>query len=224
MADIFLSYASVDVDKARHLAKGLEQYGSVFWDRTIPTGKTWRQHIGSALKSARCVVVAWSNASIESTWVQDEVDDARERGVPIFPVFFDGVRAPLGFRSVQGKDLSKWDYSPTYPVFREFLADVAAFLNPAPPHTDDVTATSAPEKEKAPPTAVKLRVLAAVLRTLASHSPTHRGYCTTLFIPLMLNLKSCISREPPASNKMFSQSRRYFYKLSSMSRQRALAS
>ena len=39
---------------------------SVFWDRRIPWVQTWRSHIGRALENARCVVVAWSEHSINS--------------------------------------------------------------------------------------------------------------------------------------------------------------
>jgi len=155
LADIFLSYASVDVDRARHLAEVLQQYGSVFWDRTIPTGKTWRQHIGAELESARCLVVAWSEASVESSWVQEEVDDARERATPIFPVFFDGVRAPLGFRSIQGRNLSDWDYTNTFPALQLFLTDVAAFLHSDPSVGRDQGDTdkthSSPQGDASPP-------------------------------------------------------------------------
>ena len=60
MADIFISYASEDVARARVLANALAGCGwSVFWDRTIPFGMTWRQVIGKELEEALCVVVAW---------------------------------------------------------------------------------------------------------------------------------------------------------------------
>ncbi len=47
MNDIFLSYASEDRERLRPLIAALGAEGwSVFWDRTIPTGKSWRQFIG----------------------------------------------------------------------------------------------------------------------------------------------------------------------------------
>ena len=52
MADIFLSYASEDIDKAQRLAQALTAHGSVFWDRTIPAGKTWREFISFELERA----------------------------------------------------------------------------------------------------------------------------------------------------------------------------
>jgi len=43
MADVFLSYAREDQAFAQRLAQALEAEGfSVWWDRTIPPGKTWK--------------------------------------------------------------------------------------------------------------------------------------------------------------------------------------
>jgi TIR domain len=43
------------------LVNALEKMGwSVFWDRTIAAGKTWRQVIGSEIQGCRSVVVVWT--------------------------------------------------------------------------------------------------------------------------------------------------------------------
>ena len=63
MADIFLSYASEDLERAKLLAPVLEARGwSVWWDRRIPPGKAFAQVIEQA---ARGVVLLWSTSSIE---------------------------------------------------------------------------------------------------------------------------------------------------------------
>lgn len=70
MADVFLSYTHSDESAAKALANALAEHGwSVFWDRTIPVGKTWDQVLESELTVARCVVVLWSSASVSSDWV-----------------------------------------------------------------------------------------------------------------------------------------------------------
>jgi len=122
--DIFLSYANEDHDRARALAAALESQGwSVFWDRTIPSGKTWREVIGKALHDSRCVVVAWSKASIDSTWVREEADVGRERGV-LHPVLLDDVRPPLGFREIQAANLIGWDSRRSSSEFERFVTDI----------------------------------------------------------------------------------------------------
>ena len=73
MADIFLSYAREDIERAEKLAAALAREGwSVFWDRTTPAGQDWDLYIEAALREARCVVVAWSGNSIHSRWVREE--------------------------------------------------------------------------------------------------------------------------------------------------------
>ena len=62
MSDIFISYASQDRQKAQLLAGVLEAQGwSVFWDRTIPPGKTFDEFIEAALDESKC----WSYFGLE---------------------------------------------------------------------------------------------------------------------------------------------------------------
>jgi S1-C subfamily serine protease len=65
VADIFISYASPDRERARLLADGLERHGwSAWWDREIQHGRAFDDAIEEALNAARCVIVLWSNASV----------------------------------------------------------------------------------------------------------------------------------------------------------------
>ncbi len=128
MTDIFLSYDDKDRARARALVAALEERGwSIFWDRSIPAGKTWWQAIGRALKGARIVVVLWSHTAVQSTWVYEEADDGRRRGI-LVPVFIDPVLPPLGLRSVQAVDLSAWDGSQSDPAFQKLLTDIGAVI------------------------------------------------------------------------------------------------
>jgi len=105
MADVFVSYAREDEVCVRSLVRLLEARGlSVFWDLQIPAGTTWREHIGQALAQAPCVLVAWSTHSIASSFVAEEADEGRQRGV-LVPVMIEAVLSPLGFRSLQSADL-----------------------------------------------------------------------------------------------------------------------
>ena len=132
MADIFLSYARDDQPRAEQLAHAFEAQGwSVFWDRNIPSGQTWRTFVGKALDEARCVIVAWSANSIESHWVHEEADDGRQRSI-LVPVLLESVKPPIGFRSVQAADLVGWDGMPTSDAFTRLVTDVAALLGPSP--------------------------------------------------------------------------------------------
>lgn len=133
MTDVFLSYAHEDRDWARSLATALETRGwSTWWDRRIPAGGAFRDVIAKALSDARCVVAIWSGASLKSTWVQEEADEARRRGI-LIPVLKDSVLPPLGFRSTQAADLTAWIGAADDPTFAQLCADIGSLLASTPP-------------------------------------------------------------------------------------------
>jgi hypothetical protein len=110
MTDIFISYSREDEQRVKILASALEKYGwSVFWDRIIPAGQTWREYIGKALAEAKCIIVAWSETSVHSNWVIEEADEGKNRGL-LVPVLLDQVKQPLGFGELHAADLTDWKY------------------------------------------------------------------------------------------------------------------
>jgi formylglycine-generating enzyme len=111
----FISYAREDLDRVWPIVKLIEANGwSVFWDRNIPAGLTWRGYIGKALDEAKCVIVVWSRNSVISEFVHEEADDGRDRKI-LIPICIDDVRPPLGFRSIQHEDFTDWRGEPDHP-------------------------------------------------------------------------------------------------------------
>jgi hypothetical protein len=133
MADIFLSYANEDRETARALAALLESSGwTVWWDRRIPAGRTWRSMIEEALGDMRCMVVLWSTHSVESDWVKEEAEEARTLG-KLIPVLIQPVKPPVGFRSIQAADLTDWDGASVSSGARQLVADLESRMGkPAP--------------------------------------------------------------------------------------------
>lgn len=128
MNDIFLSYAHEDQQRTIKLAQALEAQGwTVFYDRTLSAGSTWRESIGQVLETAGCVVVVWSKHSIASHWVVEEADDGQMRKV-LVPVLFDQVRPPIGFRSIQAADLINWKGDLADEAFRYLLNSIAKII------------------------------------------------------------------------------------------------
>jgi hypothetical protein len=136
MADIFLSYAKEDRDVARRLSRRLIQAGwTVWWDRRIPAGRTWRQMLESALREMRCMVVLWSSHSIESDWVKEEAEEARLRK-KLVPVLIEAVIPPVGFRTIQAADLTDWDGVGESRGVRQLIADLELILGKSAPRAE----------------------------------------------------------------------------------------
>jgi TIR domain len=106
MSDIFISYAREDRDKAKTFAELFQQQDwSVWWDRSIPPGRSFDEVIEEALGSAKCVVVLWSKNSASSDWVKSEAAEGLQRKI-LVPVRIGSANVPLEFRRLQTVDLS----------------------------------------------------------------------------------------------------------------------
>lgn len=103
---LFFSYTRTDIDSARPIIAALQNAGyDVWWDGLLEGGVTYLPTTEAALEQADCVVVLWSQTSVNSNWVRDEAQSGRERG-RLVPVSLDGTMAPLGFRQIQLIDIS----------------------------------------------------------------------------------------------------------------------
>ncbi len=149
MSDIFISYASADRQQAETLAQGLKAQGwTVWWDRTIPAGRTFDEVIEEALDAAKGVIVLWSEKSVKSSWVRTEAQEGADRNI-LIPVLIEKVRIPLAFRRIQAANLIGWDGSYTESSFQELLGDIAALLGPPPKAEEKRQQAEAEAKRKA---------------------------------------------------------------------------
>ena len=133
MHDIFLSYANVDRLRVRPLVEMLQQHWPVWWDRSIPPGKTFDQVIEEQLEAARCVIVVWSRASVGSDWVKEEAEEGRQRGILVPVVIDEQVRPPLGFRRLQAAQLFDWQPTVPHAEFDLLMQAITALLGPPTP-------------------------------------------------------------------------------------------
>ncbi len=155
MADVFISYKRNDEQWAARLAEELTRRGiSVWWDKTIPPGKTFDQVIEEELDAAKCVVVLWSRASVGSDWVKTEASEGLRRGI-LVPVLIEEVRLPLEFRRVEAANLAGWQGDPTDHEFAQLIAAVGSLVEeqapmappprPAPPQPAPQPETQQPQ-------------------------------------------------------------------------------
>lgn len=125
MTDIFLSYKREDEARMARLVAALEKAGlSVWWDRGLPGGGSWRENIQAALDAAKCVVVCWTRDSVgpAGDFVRDEAGQAKARGVLVPVILERGVRPPLGFGEIQAIDLAHWRGDAKDPFFLDLAA------------------------------------------------------------------------------------------------------
>ncbi|MDP7357239.1 MAG: toll/interleukin-1 receptor domain-containing protein [Pseudomonadales bacterium] len=108
MTDLFLSYASQDIERVKPLVAALEKCGwSVWWDRELVAGPSYEDRIEEALDAARCVVVVWSSHSIKSQWVRTEAHEGLDREL-LVPLLIDDVKPPLAYRTAQTARMIDW--------------------------------------------------------------------------------------------------------------------
>lgn len=129
MSDIFISYANADLAQAQMLAKAFEAEGwSVWWDRKIPPGKTFREVIDTALEAAGCVIVLWSAQAVLSQWVIEEASEGQRRGILIPVLIKDDAKIPLGFRQLHAARLIDWQAQAGHLEFGELKAAITGLL------------------------------------------------------------------------------------------------
>jgi formylglycine-generating enzyme required for sulfatase activity len=109
---------------------------NVFWDRTIPISKTWREVVGDEIESCRSMIVVWSKTSILSDWVLDEAEEGKKKR-RLFPVLIDDVSQPYGFRSIQAANLVDWDGETDLPEYRRLITDLTTLLGEPPAVGDE---------------------------------------------------------------------------------------
>jgi hypothetical protein len=133
VSDIFVSYASEDKARIKPLVEALQQHGwTIWWDRTILAGKIWEREIEAALAGSRCVIVVWSEASVQSDWVWTEADEGKRRGI-LVPVLLDLVTIPLAFRRIHAANLVGWNGETANSEFEELARAVTALLGSSAP-------------------------------------------------------------------------------------------
>jgi formylglycine-generating enzyme required for sulfatase activity len=130
MTDIFISYKREDQATARRLADALETQGwSVWWDPKLRAGEHFDDVIEKALNEAKCVIVMWSERSVQSRYVRDEATYALDQD-KLVPVAIESVKLPFRFRGVHTPSLLGWDGSKDLPEFRRLVEDIAAIVGP----------------------------------------------------------------------------------------------
>jgi hypothetical protein len=108
MADVFLSYARHDEEKARRIADLLVAEGyDVWWDADMPPHRAYSDVIQEEVDRAKAVLVIWSKDAIASEWVRAEADMARNAH-KLVQLSVDETSPPLPFNQIHVVSLADW--------------------------------------------------------------------------------------------------------------------
>ena len=192
MADIFISYASENRERARGLAQALGARGwSVWWDREIPLGKSFDEVIEKALGEAKCVIVLWSAVSIASEWVRNEASEAKRRGI-LIPAFIERVDAPLAFRLLNGADLRAWHAGATDAEFDRLVDRVTELLG-------QPAATTAVQKDP-PPDQIKRAFVTQFFKSRLVRGGLSAAFVAVLAVTYILQTRQPAPQPVPDSS------------------------
>jgi hypothetical protein len=167
--DIFVSYAHEDRERVKKLVQFLEGQGwSVWWDANLTAGSIFDTAIEAKLKAARCVIVVWSCASVNSDFVFGEASLAYGRRV-VVPVLIgiDLTKVALGFRRVECVALTASD------GYAKLQLSVQAMLEQPPPTPD------ANPRRRVYWQLGGLLALAAIASLLFWHQPSYKDFFRT---------------------------------------------
>jgi TolB-like protein len=128
MTDIFLSYNREDQTVAKRFAQGFESEGfNVWWDTTLRAGEAYDEVTEAALRSAKAVVVLWSQKSVVSRWVRAEALLAH-RNKTLVPCMIEPCERPIMFELTQTADFYGWKGNRSDPRWSALLADVRSLM------------------------------------------------------------------------------------------------
>ena len=106
--DIFISYSQRNREIAAQLVAVLETLNyTVWWDSELNAGEVFSKEIEQQITAARHVVVLWSEASVQSTWVISEATLAHEQH-KLLPVKIAECRPPLPFYALHTLEI-EWN-------------------------------------------------------------------------------------------------------------------
>lgn len=106
MGHIFISYSHKDTDYAHGFANHLQSMGFEVWiDERLDYGSQWPHEIQKQLDSCDVFILIMSPRSFASEWVQSELQRAKRKIKPIFPMLLEGDETWLSVESTQYYDV-----------------------------------------------------------------------------------------------------------------------
>lgn len=157
MPAIFLSHSSKDKAFTRKLAERLVQSGVKVWldEAELNIGDSLLMRISAAIENTDFVAVVLSHSSVQSSWVQSELQMAMTREladskVRVLPIVIEPCEIPMFLRDKLYADFSKPDdFDAPFARLLRALGVDRKLSDISPPPTPSIIATPRPTKRAA---------------------------------------------------------------------------
>ena len=106
MGHIFISFSHKDTEYAHALAGSLQSMSFTVWiDTRLDYGSQWPHEIQKQLDSCDAFILIMTSDSFASEWVQSELQRAKRKAKPVFPLLLEGDESWLSVESTQYYDV-----------------------------------------------------------------------------------------------------------------------
>lgn len=106
VSDVFISYKRTERDRVEAIAAALRDLGlNVWFDARLQAGMDFDEEINREVRSAKAVLVCWSQGAVESRWVRAESSIGHKRNV-LVACFLEECDPWTPFNLVHTEDLS----------------------------------------------------------------------------------------------------------------------
>lgn len=123
-SDVFISYKREERVRVEAIAQALRDLKlNVWFDARLQSGKSFDDEINREVRSAKCVLVCWSQAAVASEWVRAEASIGRQRGV-LAACFLERCDLYPPFNLVHAEDLSAGALDGSNPAWCKIVAQI----------------------------------------------------------------------------------------------------
>jgi hypothetical protein len=127
VADVFISYSRGHRERVKLIADKLQALKLKVWfDAALPAGESFGDEIEREIKEAKCVLVCWTQAGIDSKWVRGEASlaDANKK---LVTCMLEPTELQPPFNEVHTEDLTHWEGEDSYAAWLKVLDRVGHF-------------------------------------------------------------------------------------------------
>jgi len=127
VAEVFISYSRGQRERVKVINEKLSALKLQVWfDAALVAGETFGDEIEREIKAARCVLVCWTQAGIDSKWVRGEASLA-DAGKKLVTCMLEPTELQPPFNEIHTEDLTHWEGEDAYAAWLKLLDRIGHF-------------------------------------------------------------------------------------------------